>query len=102
MNSIERFFEKLVAAEAEITRKFLKIVPEDKYDRQPHPRIIMPRVLASQIAELPGWIPMGINTDVLDFSVGDYKPTLVNNNKELIAIFEENQKKAMDALPKTT
>jgi uncharacterized damage-inducible protein DinB len=45
---------------------------------------------------------MGIHTDVLDFAVSDYKPTLVNNNKDLIAAFEENQKKAMDALPKTT
>jgi uncharacterized damage-inducible protein DinB len=102
MNSIVKFFERQVEAEAEITRKFLKIVPEDKYDWKPHTRSMGLRQLATHVAELPGWIPMGIHTDVLDFAVGDYKPTPVNNNKDLIAAFEENQKKAMEALSKTT
>jgi uncharacterized damage-inducible protein DinB len=102
MNIIVTFFEKQLKEEAEITRKMLKIVPEDKYDWQPHPKSMTVRRLATHIAELPGWIPMAIDTDVLDFSANDYKPTPISNNDELLATFEENQKKAEEALPKTT
>ena len=102
MNTIVKFLERQVQAEAEITRKFLTIVPENKYDWKPHPKSMSIRQLATHIAELPSWIPLGINTDVLDFSAGDYKPTPMNNNNELVAIFEKNQKTAMEELSKTS
>ena len=102
MNPIVAFFENQVKAEAEITRKFLKILPEDKYDWNPHPKSMSLERLATHVAELPGWIPMAINTDVLDFAVNDYKPTPSKNNQDLQTIFEENQKKALEAFSKTT
>jgi uncharacterized damage-inducible protein DinB len=102
MNTIVRYFENQVKAEAEITRKFLKILPEDKYDWKPHPKSMTIKRLATHIAELPGWVPMGIKTDVLDFAADAYKPTPVNNNSDLLAVFEENQKNALDSLSKTT
>lgn len=102
MNTIVAFFENQVKAEADITRKFLKIIPEDKYEWQPHPKSMTLERLATHIAELPGWIPMAIDTDVLDFAASDYKPTPSKNNKELQNIFEENQKKALESLAKTT
>jgi uncharacterized damage-inducible protein DinB len=102
MNTIISFFENQVRAEAEITRKFLKILPENKYQWQPHPKSMTVERLATHIAELPGWIPMAIQTDVLDFAVNDYKPTVSKNNKELQDTFEENQKKALEALSNTT
>lgn len=102
MNTIISFFKKQVTEEAVNTRKMLKIVPDDRYDWKPHPKSMSVKQLATHIAELPGWIPMAVSTDVLDFSVGDYKPTPVNNNSELLAAFEENQEKALDALSQTT
>lgn len=102
MNIIIPFYEKQLKEEAAITRKMLEIVPEDKYDWQPHPKSMSIRRLATHIAELPSWIPLAIDTDVLDFAVGDYKPTLINNNSDLLATFEENQKKAFDGLSATT
>lgn len=102
MHPIIAFFENQVRAEAKITRKFLEIIPEDKYEWQPHPKSMSVERLATHIAELPGWIPMAINTDVLDFAVSDYKPTPSKNNRELQNTFEENQKKALEALSKTT
>ncbi len=102
MNTITKFFEKQLKEEAEITRKMLKIIPEDKYDWKPHPKSMTVRRLAAHLAELPGWIPMAIDTDVLDFSANDYKPTPIADNAELLSIFEKNQKKAEEALPKTT
>ena len=78
MNIIVPFYEKQLKEEADITRKMLKIVPEDKYDWQPHPKSMTIRRLATHIAELPGWIPLAIDTDVLDFAVSDYKPTPIS------------------------
>jgi uncharacterized damage-inducible protein DinB len=102
MNTIIAFFQNQVKAEAEITRKFLKIIPEDKYDWKPHPKSMSLVALATHIAELPGWIPLAIDTDVLDFAAGEYKPTQVKNNRDLQSVFEENQKKALEALTATT
>ena len=102
MNPIIAYFENQVMAEAEITRKFLKIIPEDKYDWKPHPKSMSVERLATHVAELPGWIPMAINTDVLDFAANDYKPTPSKNNQEMQDIFEGNMKKALESLSKTT
>jgi len=102
MNPIIAFFENQVKAEAEITRKFLSIIPEDKYSWKPHPKSMTIQRLATHLAELPGWVPMGINTDVLDFAASDYKPAPIKNNEDLKALFEENQKKALESLSKTT
>jgi uncharacterized damage-inducible protein DinB len=101
MTTIVSFFENQVKEEAEITRKFLRIIPEDKYDWKPHPKSMSLRVLATHIAELPGWVPLGINTSVLDFAAGDYQPAQVHNNRELQAVFEENQQQALEGLAKT-
>jgi uncharacterized damage-inducible protein DinB len=102
MNIIIPFFEKQLKEEADTTRKMLKIIPEDKYDWQPHPKSMSIRRLAAHIAELPGWIPMAIDTDVLDFAANDYKATPIANNAELLEVFEKNQKKAEEVLPNTT
>lgn len=102
MNTIIKFFEKQLKEEADKTRNMLKIIPEDKYDWQPHPKSMSIRRLATHIAELPSWVPLAISTDVLDFAAGDYEATPVHNNKELLGIFDENQKQALEALGKTT
>jgi uncharacterized damage-inducible protein DinB len=102
MNTITGFFEKQLKDEAEITRKILKIIPEDNYDWKPHPKSMTIRRLAAHLAELPGWVPMAIDTDVLDFSANDYKATPFKDNIDLLSIFEENQKKAEVTLTKTT
>jgi uncharacterized damage-inducible protein DinB len=98
MQIIGKFFMNQIKAEADITRKFLEIIPEDRYDWQPHHKSMTIRRLATHIAELPGWIPMAISTDVLDFSVGNYTATPIANNKQLSEVFENNQRKAEDAL----
>ncbi len=98
MNIIVPFYLHQLKEEAAITRKFLKIIPDDKLEWQAHPKSMSIKRLAAHLAELPGWIPMAIDTDVLDFSKGDYSPTPINSNEELLAIFEENQKQAEAAL----
>jgi uncharacterized damage-inducible protein DinB len=102
MDIIIPFFEKQMKEEVASTRKMLQIIPDDKYDWQPHQKSMTVRRLATHIAELPGWIPMAIQTDVLDFAVADYKPTPIDNTKDLLVIFEENMKNAFEAISKTS
>lgn len=84
--------------EAQTTRKFLKLVPDGKFDWQPHPKSMTLNRLAVHIAELPSWIDMSLNTDGIDFAKSDYKPTLVSNSKELSDLFEKSFAKGKAAL----
>ena len=59
---------KEMEQEAAITRKMLAIVPNDKFDWQPHPKSMTIRRLATHIAELPGWVKMALTTEELDFA----------------------------------
>jgi uncharacterized damage-inducible protein DinB len=89
MSQIEIFLREL-DLEAQITRKMLSRVPEDKYDWRPHPKSMTIRRLATHIAELPSWITMALNTSELDFSKNAYKERQIQNNKELMEFFEKS------------
>jgi len=87
--SIIEILLKEIENEAQTTRKMLTIVPNDKYDWKPHPKSMSIKQLATHIAELPGWITMGITTDGLDFAANAYKPEDINNTTDLLAFFEK-------------
>lgn len=78
-----------VEQEAQTTRKFLSIVPNDKYDWKPHPKSMSLKQLATHIAELPSWISLGLTTDGLDFAVNPYNPVDIANTTDLLAYFEK-------------
>lgn len=82
-------FLKELEAEALTTRKMLSLIPNDKYDWQPHQKSMTIRRLAAHIAELPGWVTMALNTSELDFATNPYKETPVNSTAELLAYFEK-------------
>ncbi|GAB2983912.1 hypothetical protein GCM10027049_21730 [Mucilaginibacter puniceus] len=75
--------------EAQTTRKFLSIVPNDKYDWKPHPKSMSLKQLATHIAELPSWISIGLTTEELDFAANPYNPVDIANTTELVAYFEK-------------
>ncbi|HET8573307.1 MAG TPA: DinB family protein [Edaphocola sp.] len=83
-------FSKELEQESVITRKMLERIPDDKYDWQPHSKSMTIRQLSTHIAELPTWITMALTTDELDFEKNEYKPTMINNTKELIKLFEQS------------
>ena len=97
MQIIQMFLNE-VEQEAQTTRKFLSIIPNDKFDWQPHPKSMTIRQLATHIAELPEWIPLAINTDELDFAKNAYKPELLNSTDELLAKLEQNVVAAKESL----
>jgi uncharacterized damage-inducible protein DinB len=97
MSMIKIFLNEL-ELEAVSTRKMLAIVPDDKYDWQPHPKSMTIRALATHIAEIPGWIDHAIKNDGLDFATEPYKPTVINNTKDLLKFFDGNVIKGKSVL----
>ncbi|MGH7237576.1 MAG: DinB family protein, partial [Candidatus Saccharimonadales bacterium] len=79
---------KEMEQEAQTTRKMLAIVPNDKYDWQPHPKSMTIKRLATHIAELPNWVTMAFTTDELDFATTTYKVEDINNTEDLLDYFE--------------
>src|SRR5690606_15204773 len=84
--------------EGAITRKMLALVPEDRFDWAPHPKSMTLKQLATHVAEIPSWYVLAVDQDVLDFNESDYRPTPINNNTELLALFEASYKKGKEAL----
>ncbi|MDQ6813930.1 MAG: DinB family protein, partial [Bacteroidota bacterium] len=60
------FFKKQFIEEGATTRKMLARVPDDQFDYKPHEKSMKIKVLATHIADLPGWIHMTFTTDELD------------------------------------
>lgn len=92
---------KEMGEEAQTTRKMLSIIPDDKYDWQPHPKSMTIRQLATHIAELPTWISLAINTEELDFAANPYAPEIINNTADLLELFEKSLAEANTELPAT-
>jgi uncharacterized damage-inducible protein DinB len=80
---------KELEQEAQTTRKFLAIVPNDKFDWKPHDKSMSIQQLANHIAELPGWVSFALTTDELDFAKNHYEPSVMKNSAELLAGFEK-------------
>ncbi len=83
-------FLKELERESATTRKMLERVPADKYDWKPHEKSMTLRQLATHVAEIPSWISLVLTTSELDFGKNEYKPTLLNNNEELMTFFEKS------------
>ena len=88
--------------EAQTTRKILERVPNDKYDWQPHPKSMTIKQLATHIAELPGWISMGLTTDELDFAATPYAPENITNTPDLLALLERSIASGKSSLSEAT
>lgn len=84
--------------EAATTRKMLALVPEDRFDWSPHPKSMTLKALATHIAEIPSWIVMAVDQDELDFNAGDYRPTPVGSNADLLALFDQSYHAGRTAL----
>lgn len=85
--------------EAAITRKFMPLVPQDKFDWQPHNKNMTLKQLAVHIAEIPQWAEMALTTEGMDFADG-YEPTPIKSVDGLMNLFEESVQKGKEALQK--
>ena len=85
-----QIFLKEMDQEAEITRKMLACVPNDKYNWKPHRKSMTIKSLATHIAELPTWVSITLHTDELDFATSPYQPVDISTTKDLLSYFEKS------------
>ena len=93
---------KEMEQEAQTTRNMLERVPDDKYDWQPHPKSMTMMQLTTHLAELPGWVALGLTTEELDFAASPYVPKTVKNTADLRQIFENSLADGKAALSQAT
>lgn len=93
---------KELEKEALTTRKILDRVPDGNYDWKPHEKSMSIRQLATHVAEIPGWLPLILNSDEMDFTKMEYKPASINNQQELNAHFEKSLVDGRTALSAAT
>ncbi|WP_419699314.1 DinB family protein [Mucilaginibacter sp. NFX135] len=81
---------KEMELEAQTTRKMLAIIPNDKYEWQPHEKSMTVQRLANHIAEIPGWVTMALTTDELDLAHNPYKFEPHPNTEGVLGFFEKS------------
>ena len=87
-----------VLQESANTRKLLVVIPFEKSDFKPHEKSMSLKRLATHVAEITGWWKECLLNDVLDFSVGDYKPKELNSVDDLLAMHDDLVAKATKIL----
>ncbi len=87
-NTIIRFFQNQLNAEAPLTRAILKLVPADKFDWQPHRKSMTLRQLSTHVAEIPGWVQLAIDLNVLDVQKDNHQPESFKTNQDVLDYFE--------------
>jgi uncharacterized damage-inducible protein DinB len=82
------------------TRKTLERVPDGKFGWKPHDKSFAMGVLASHLANLPGWTNVTIDMDKFDMAPGGnpIKTPECTNSQELLKAFDENVSKARASL----
>lgn len=93
---------KEMEQEAQTTRKMLSLIPDRKFDWQPHLRSMTLRRLGTHIAELPGWVSMTLTTDGLDFANNPYKVPVFNHTTDLLEFIDNNLSDGKAQLEKAT
>ena len=101
MTTTQKFLNQL-EQEATTTRKMLSILPDNKFDWQPHPKSMSIRRLATHIAELPGWATIALATEGLDLANNPFVAPTINNRAELLDYFEATQAKGINSLQNAT
>jgi uncharacterized damage-inducible protein DinB len=97
MTVAQEFLEEL-KQEAVSTRKLLERVPLEKGEWKPHEKSMALARLAGHIAENSLWLAMTIQDDEMDLAKYEYKPFIPKTTEELLNYFDEQEKKAYEAL----
>jgi uncharacterized damage-inducible protein DinB len=74
------------------TRTMLQRVPDNKWAWKPHVKSSSMGQLANHLMNIPGWLPVTLETDSLDFApVGGtaYQSPSAASNKELLEMFDQ-------------
>jgi uncharacterized damage-inducible protein DinB len=84
--------------EVENTRKLLKAIPDSALEYKPSEKNWTTGQLASHIAEVYNWYQPTLHQDVFDMATYKYDKGDISTTANIVAKFEENVKKAQEAL----
>jgi len=87
------------------TRKTLERVPEGKSEYRPHAKSMAMGRLAGHLVEIPTWALMTLAQDELDLNPGSgpaFAPYVMSSRQEALDKFDEDVKKAREALASAT
>lgn len=84
------------------TRKALERTPFDKFDWKPHEKSLTLRVLASHIANIPGWMNVTINQDELNMDTGGFEQFAADSTESLVKHFDAKMAEAKELLGNTS
>jgi uncharacterized damage-inducible protein DinB len=88
--------------EAESTRKLLNAIPDSALDYKASDISWTTGQLASHIAEVYNWYEPTLHQNVFDMATYSYDKGDITSAANIVAKFEENVKKAQDALERAT
>ena len=71
------------------TRRILERVPFEHWDWKPHEKSFSLGRLATHLAELPRFAESMAATEEMDMAKSPFKPSVVKNSEELLALFDE-------------
>jgi hypothetical protein len=100
--SVKTSFIGELKSESINTKKMLERVPMDKSNWRPHEKSTTIGRLATHIAETTHWIAVILRADEFDFATRQYKPIVAASMAELLEIFEQNIRIAIEALENAT
>lgn len=94
--NISQFLINQLQFEADITRKFLDLIPEDNYSYKPHEKSWELLGLAKHIGEIPGWIASTMSSTEMDMA--GYQSPVADTKQAVVDLFETNLATAITAL----
>lgn len=71
------------------TRRILERVPFEHWDWKPHEKSFSLGRLATHLAELPRFAEAMASMEEMDMAKSPFKPSVVKNREELLALFDE-------------
>ena len=86
------------------TRKLLERIPLDDAHRgyKPHEKSMPLDRLATHVAEMPGWIKMALESELLHMKPEEYKPVVAGSTTELLDIFDKAVAEGTSAIASAT
>lgn len=86
-------------AEAELTRKMLAAIPEDRLDYKPHPKSMSLAELGGHIAETPSWV-VSMAEDGMDMTemMKEWKPFVPESRAEMLERHEQSVQLALEVV----
>jgi uncharacterized damage-inducible protein DinB len=87
--------------ETKNTRKLLECIPDAKLDFKPHPKSMSLAEVSTHITQIPGWVKLLLDQDVLDLDP-NMKATVASSRADLLRTFDQGVSAAREKINATS